>query len=177
MNRQDAEEFTETLGQIAGGAWRQIALAKRLGVPEALGLSVDEWVNRRLGGYIRMSAEDRRPVVRELHDEGMSTRAIAEVVGVDQATVVRDMRSDANASRAPVLAADSDANASPLGTAAAVPPDDEETFEPITKPLAPPSNGMQFAKLAVMDLEKIRVDDTERKAAFAYVKRWLRLND
>jgi hypothetical protein len=40
--------------------WRQIALAKRLGVPDALGLSTEEWVHSRLGGYIRLSIEDRR---------------------------------------------------------------------------------------------------------------------
>ena len=44
---------------------------------------------------------------------------------------------------------------------------------PIRTPLAPPSNGMQFAKMAIMDLEKIRVDDVERKAGFALVRKWL----
>jgi hypothetical protein len=65
VKREDAEEFTQSLGQIVGGSWRQIALAKRLGVPQALGLSVDEWVNKRLGGYVRMTVEDRRRAVEE----------------------------------------------------------------------------------------------------------------
>ncbi len=38
MNKDDAEEYTQSLGQVVGGAWRQIALAKRLGVPKALGV-------------------------------------------------------------------------------------------------------------------------------------------
>ena len=38
MNHDDAEEYTQALGQIGGGAlWRQILLARKLGVPEALG--------------------------------------------------------------------------------------------------------------------------------------------
>lgn len=91
MNAQDAEEFTQALGQIVGGSWRQISLAKRLGVPKALGLSVDEWVNKRLGGYIRLSVEDRRKAAAELTAEGESTRAIAEAIGTSHQTVMRDL--------------------------------------------------------------------------------------
>jgi hypothetical protein len=39
--------------------------------------------------------------------------------------------------------------------------------------LGPPLDGMAFAHLAVMDLEKIRDDDVERKPAFAFVKEWI----
>ena len=39
--------------------------------------------------------------------------------------------------------------------------------------LGPPSNGMQFARMALMDLEQIRDDDVERDAAFSCVQRWL----
>lgn len=90
MKREDAEEFTQSLGQIVGGSWRQIALAKKLGVPKALGLSVDEWVHQRLGGYVRLSINDRREAVEELSDEGLSNRAIGEVLGVDESTVRED---------------------------------------------------------------------------------------
>jgi len=55
MNRDDAEEFTQSLGKIIGGGWRQIAWADRMGIPEALGLSTQDWVERRLGGYVRLS--------------------------------------------------------------------------------------------------------------------------
>jgi len=38
----------------------------------------------------------------------------------------------------------------------------------------PPLNGMQFARMAIMDLEQIRPDDMERDEAFCQVKEWLR---
>ena len=84
INEQDAEEFTQSLGQIIGGSWRQIALAKRLGVPQALGLSTEAWVRERLGGYVRLTVDERREAVRELAAEGMSQRGIGEVLGVDE---------------------------------------------------------------------------------------------
>jgi len=86
----DAEEWTQSLGQVAGGTWRQIALAKRLGVPQALGLSVDEWVNKRLGGYVRMAVEDRRAAVAELAADGHSPRESGEVRGVSHETARQD---------------------------------------------------------------------------------------
>jgi phage N-6-adenine-methyltransferase len=90
MKKEDAEEFTQSLGQIASGTWRQIALAKRLGVPKALGLSVEGWV-KKLGGYTRLSIEDRREAVKELAAEGESTRAIAEVLGTSKSAVACDL--------------------------------------------------------------------------------------
>ena len=94
MNEHDAEEFTQALGQVVAGSWRQVALAKRLGVPKALGLSVDQWVNDRLGGYVKLSISDRREAARELAEEGHSSRAIGEVLGVSQMTAVRDIETN-----------------------------------------------------------------------------------
>lgn len=54
------------------------------------------------GAQLRLPRADRREMVALLADEGMSSRAIAPVVGANQATVVRDMQSsDAKASDAP----------------------------------------------------------------------------
>lgn len=92
MSADDAEEYTRTLGQIVAGSWRQIALAKRLGVPKALGLSTEQWVNDRLGGYIKMSVAERREAVRNLTDEGHSAREAAEILGVSHDTAARDVR-------------------------------------------------------------------------------------
>lgn len=99
MRQEDAEEYTKSLGLIGGGWWRQIALAKKLGVPKALGLSTDQWVNDRLGGYVKLSVDDRRKAVAELKQNGESTRAIAEVLGVDERSVRRDIGA-ANAAQA-----------------------------------------------------------------------------
>jgi len=41
----------------------------------------------------------------------------------------------------------------------------------------PPSNGMQFAKLAIMKLSEIKADDTERKQALTLVKEWIHENE
>jgi hypothetical protein len=46
------------------------------------------------------------------------------------------------------------------------------TRRPLPRPSAP-SNGMQFARIAVMKLEEIRDDDTERQQALDHVRRWL----
>ena len=100
MNRSDAEEYTQSLGQIATGSYRQIVLASRLGVPDALGLTTEEWVKGRLGGYIRMSKPDRVEAVLELVADGMSNRAIAEVIGVDEGTVRGDKRAENSAGEA-----------------------------------------------------------------------------
>jgi transposase len=98
MDRDDAEEYTQALGQVAAGSFRQVALGVRLGVPDALGITTREWVSERLGGYVRLSIPERRDAVEELTTEGMSQREVADVLGVDHATVGRDL--GANAPRA-----------------------------------------------------------------------------
>ena len=63
MDRAEAEEFTQALGQVVAGSYRLIATAQRLGVPEALGITTRKWVNQRLGGYVRMGIPERREAV------------------------------------------------------------------------------------------------------------------
>lgn len=94
MNAQDAEEYTQSLGQIVSGGWRQIALGEKLGVPKALGLSTEDWVKSRLGGYVRLSIAERREAVSELAEEGRSNRDIAGVLGVSKDTVRNDKAGD-----------------------------------------------------------------------------------
>ena len=91
MKPRDAEEYTQSLGLIVAGSWRQIALAKRMGVPKALGLSVEQWVKDKLGGYVKMDALERKEAALELKANGHSTREIGEVLGVDHATAARDV--------------------------------------------------------------------------------------
>lgn len=98
MSAEDAEEYTQALGQIVAGGWRQIALGRRLGVPEALGISTPEWVEQRLGGYVKLSLDERRQAAKELiappeeGGQGLSTREAAEVLGVSNFTVSTDVR-------------------------------------------------------------------------------------
>jgi len=93
MKPEDAEEYTQALGQVVAGGWRQIALGERLGVPEALGLTVGEWVQQRLGGYVKLSIPERREAVDELAAEGKKNTEIAAVLGVGESTVRRDRKS------------------------------------------------------------------------------------
>lgn len=60
MKKQDAEEYTQALGQAVSGDWRMIALAQRIGVPKALGLTTQEWVQTRLSGYVKHLVADRQ---------------------------------------------------------------------------------------------------------------------
>lgn len=132
MNTEDAEEYTQALGQVVAGGYRQVALGERLGVPAALGLTTREWVEQRLGGYVRMSIPERREAVAELESEGMSTREIADVLGVNQSTVVRD----ASASKEPAARTEpeveppsfvtGDASASPEPEAPSLPEGQEQ---------------------------------------------------
>lgn len=133
MKPADAEEYTQALGQVVAGGWRQVALGKRLGVPEALGLTLEQWVDGRLGGYVRLSIPERREAVGELTalvengGQGLSNRAAAQVLGVDAETVRRD--NAANAAPQPELAnGDGPADQAPAANAAPG-VDDELTIE------------------------------------------------
>jgi hypothetical protein len=91
MSPEDAEEYTQAHALIGGGWWRSIELGKRLGVPDALSLSVEAWV-QRLGGYVKQSVPDRREAVRNLTAEEYSTREIGKILGVSHETVASDVR-------------------------------------------------------------------------------------
>lgn len=161
MKPEDAEEYTQALGQVVAGGYRQIALGERLGVPKALGLSTREWVENRLGGYVRYSISERREAVKELASEGMTQREIADVMGVAQATVTRDLAPEPNESPddvdgpvSPGVADGPEPNESPdenpldlVGAAVAQGFDDkakakararERTPDPVPDPLPPP---------------------------------------
>lgn len=93
MDRAEAQEFTEGLGQVFTGGFRLIAHAHRQGVPKALGMTTPEWVSQSLGGYVRMAVGERREAVAELTENGMTSVAIADVLGVNEKTVRRDKES------------------------------------------------------------------------------------
>jgi predicted transcriptional regulator len=71
--------------------WRQIALGEKLGVPKALGLTTQEWVEQRLGGYVKLSIAERHGAISELKQEGFDQRRIAAITGVSEATISGDV--------------------------------------------------------------------------------------
>jgi transposase-like protein len=83
-------------------------------------MTTDQWVTERLGGHIKLAIPERREAVKELAEDGLTQRQIADVVGVDQATVHRDIN-DANASKESANRAQNDqlidANASTIDIA------------------------------------------------------------
>jgi phage N-6-adenine-methyltransferase len=101
LSSEDAEEWTQALGQSSEGLWRQVALAIKAGAPQALGLTLAEWGDRL--SRVRLSPGERAEAAAELRDEGLSQREIGAALGVDQATVHRDLSRppDANASPEP----------------------------------------------------------------------------
>lgn len=138
-------------------------------------------------GQRRSNADKRRAVEIALREfPTLSSRAVAKMCGVhhtfveslrpDVATVATSERTGQDgkvypARREPRL--EPTAPSTPLSRAAAT-----AAATPAARPvLAPPSNGMQFARMAVMDLEQIRDDDQERAQAFAFVKEWLHVRE
>jgi hypothetical protein len=45
------------------------------------------------------------------------------------------------------------------------------------RPIGPPADGMQFARIAIMNLEQIKTNDVERVKAFNTVKDWIIKNE
>lgn len=87
MNEQAAREYSESLGQIFDGGYRQAAWADKQKIPQALGLSMRDWVYQYLGGYVRMSVEQRNEAVRELAADGISQAGIVRALGLSDNTV------------------------------------------------------------------------------------------
>ena len=95
MTPEDAREYSESLAQIGHGWWRQLGWAVRQGVHAALGISREEW-REQYYGHLQISTDQRPDAVAELTAEGMSNRAIADVLGVDESTVREDKKPAGN---------------------------------------------------------------------------------
>jgi N6-adenosine-specific RNA methylase IME4 len=98
MTPEEAEEYTQSLGQIGGGLWRQILWAQRQQIPAILGLSLKDWVDKRLGGYVELAINERRRVAAELTapveegGEGLTLREAGEVLGESHEQVRQDVK-------------------------------------------------------------------------------------
>lgn len=92
MDRDTAERWTEAAGLVFAGQYMQVDLAIEQGVPEALGLTPREWVETKLGGYVKYVVADRRKIHAELREKGLKLREIAERTGAGKDTVARDLK-------------------------------------------------------------------------------------
>lgn len=94
----EAIELTGRIRQTGERFAALITSAWRGRVWVALGYeSWAEWLDTELPG-MALPQDERKQVVAELRAEGMSTRAIGAAVGVDQKTVVNDLRREENSS-------------------------------------------------------------------------------
>lgn len=92
LSEDEAREYSLSLSKAAAGDYELMDFAiNTLDVPGALGMDASQWVDS-IGGYIRMSVEDRREAVRELTDEGKTPSQIATILGISKATVGADKR-------------------------------------------------------------------------------------
>lgn len=102
MGREEAERLTERIRHAAASfveakekLTRFIGEAQEGRAWEALGFrSWTEYVSQVFSDtpLMRLTRDERRELVAELSEAGMSTRAIAPVIGADQKTVVNDRR-------------------------------------------------------------------------------------
>lgn len=83
----------DTIADNIEGVLPLIEQAKAGNAHEALGYrSWPEFVSDKFGGRLaRLGRAERMPLVQLLADQGMSTRAIAPIVGVSQRTVANDV--------------------------------------------------------------------------------------
>ena len=103
LTAEQAEEFTHNLGQITARDYGLMDMAiNTLQVPAALGMAPEEWVQERLGGYVRWTVEQRRVAVRELSEDGKNNEQVAEILGISRDTVGRDLAVLSAAQAAPL---------------------------------------------------------------------------
>jgi len=178
-----ADGFHRVLAATRNG-WREIDADVRAGTRE-------DAIEHSLGantvhGLRRTNADKRRCVEIALKEfAGMSDRAIAEMCGVSNNFVSEirkeQMSSDDNSTRT-----GKDGKTYPASRTVkdVFKEAEQETKEKEDKgdevslrKAGPPRDGMGFARLAIMDLERIERNDAERKQAFETVKGWIKENE
>ncbi len=73
MKEEEAREFSEAFGMIGAGWWRQVAWADAQGIPRTLGLDTRTWVDRYVGGWVRLPVVERKQAAKELAADGIAT--------------------------------------------------------------------------------------------------------
>ncbi len=121
-------------------------------------------------GHRRTNDDKRRCVEIALVEfANMSSRAIAEMCGVSGDFVNRQRQLSSN-DNSTTTRTGKDGKQYTGKKAKAKPKPAQPAFKP---KLGPPADGMQFARMAVLQLEQIRPDDIERTKAFSHVKGWI----
>lgn len=94
LTSEQARQLTDRIKVAVEGTWQLIQDAYTSRAWAALGYkSWDDYCTREFGtSRLRLPREDRQEVVASLRESGMSTRAIGAAIGVDQKTVVNDIR-------------------------------------------------------------------------------------
>lgn len=95
MTRAEAEAFSTTIRHQSAGFTGSIEHAYRTGMPELLGMTLLEWIDEFVGGGVRIATDERRAIAARLRDDGLLQREIGAILGVDQATVSRDLYANA----------------------------------------------------------------------------------
>lgn len=138
-------------------------------------------------GQRRTNADKRRSVELALAEwPRLSDRKIAEIcaVGHDMVADVRQNQLAENASSPPPPRIGRDGKErnlpKPREPDQPAPTEDDAphvTAGPSLRPIGPPRNGLDFARMAILDLEQIKPDDAERQEAFCLVKTWIQDNE
>ena len=130
-------------------------------------------------GQRRTNADKRRAVLILLNDEEWSGKGsgwIAQQARVSD-RFVRKLTEEYNPSRnnaeIHVRRGDSEYVMNTENIGRREPAPQQITDMTPQRTLGPPSDGLQFARMAIADLEQIRDDDIQRDDAFALVLQWI----
>ena len=82
IDKADAQEWLSSLQQVGEGWYRQVALAIRAGAHKALGMD-----RREFAQTIGQRMIDPREAVIQLHQDGTSKAAIADILGMSERSV------------------------------------------------------------------------------------------
>jgi len=170
-----------------GDGWHRILAAKQIGAVDIPAtLHAGGWIEalkhalgaNALHGHRRTNADKRRCVELALKEfSKLSSRAIADMCGVS-AEMVNSIRSTQLSESDTSTRTGKDGKNHPAKQQLADnEPTAKEGKQKKSQKLGPPCNGMQFAQMAIMDLEQIRRNDKERTKAFNTVKEWIKDNE
>jgi N6-adenosine-specific RNA methylase IME4 len=162
-----AREYSEALGMIGAGWWRQVGWAHRQGIPAALGMTTREWVTAFVGGWARLPIGDRREAVLELTSgpDALSQRAAADVLGVSEGTVRADLGAQKYAPEADVTQGRAQEYAPtppPTGRYRAIVIDPPWPMTKITRQVRPKQTFKDGEQTADLDYRTMTVEDIGR---------------